>query len=178
MATTTNGSTSSSTTTVADEANDIATTAKGIASDVADKAVSRAQRLPEAASATGIHLEKANQMIRSESDEVLAVGTSLSLGMAIGLLLGGANRLLGDLLSFRRPRWVDPVRPPQRDATASRPLIAAAPSAKPDNKNAGRFCRPASRCPIAQPPRGGRLVVVPDMRNARRRGLRAVGGCG
>ena len=94
MATTTNGSNSSSTTTVADEANDIATTAKGIASDVADKAVSAAQRLPEAASATGIHLEKANQMIRSESDEVLAVGTSLSLGMAIGLLLGGANRLL------------------------------------------------------------------------------------
>ena len=33
-------------------------------------------------------------MIQSESDEVLAVGTSLSLGLAMGLLLGGANRLL------------------------------------------------------------------------------------
>jgi hypothetical protein len=94
MASTTNGSTSSSTTTLDDEANHLATTAKGIASDVADKAVAAAQRLPEAANATGVQLEKANQLIRSESDEVLAVGTSLSLGMAIGLLLGGANRLL------------------------------------------------------------------------------------
>jgi hypothetical protein len=94
MATTTNGSTSSSTSTATDEANDLATTAKGIASDVADRAVAAAQRLPEAASATGVQLEKANAMIRSESDEVLVVGTSLSLGMAIGLLLGGANRIL------------------------------------------------------------------------------------
>ncbi|HUQ77585.1 MAG TPA: hypothetical protein VM427_01765 [Patescibacteria group bacterium] len=93
MASTTNGSTSTNSTT-ADEANDLAATAKGIAGDVADKAVAAAQRLPEAASATGVQLERANQMIRSESDEVLAVGTSLSLGMAIGLLLGGANRLL------------------------------------------------------------------------------------
>jgi hypothetical protein len=33
-------------------------------------------------------------VMRSESDEVLAVGTSLSLGLAMGLLLGGANRIL------------------------------------------------------------------------------------
>jgi hypothetical protein len=95
MATTTNGSTSSSTTSSAtDDAKDVGATAKAIASDVADKAVAAAQRLPDAASATGIHLEKANEIIRSESDEVLAVGASLSLGMALGLLLGGANRLL------------------------------------------------------------------------------------
>ncbi len=92
MATTTNGSTSSTTTT--DEANDLATTAKGIAGDVADRAVAAAQRLPDAANATGVQLEKANQLIRSESDEVLAVGTAVSLGMAMGLLLGGANRIL------------------------------------------------------------------------------------
>ena len=92
MATTQTASTGGTRT--ADDTNDLATTAKGIASDVADKAVAAAQRLPEAASATGSQLEKANQMIRSESDEVLAVGTSLSLGMAIGLLLGGANRIL------------------------------------------------------------------------------------
>jgi hypothetical protein len=95
MATTTNGSTSSSTTSSAtDDAKDVATTAKTIASDVADKAVAAAQRLPDAASATGMQLERANEIIRSESDEVLAVGASLSLGMALGLLLGGANRLL------------------------------------------------------------------------------------
>jgi hypothetical protein len=73
---------------------DLATTARSIASDVADRAVSAAQRLPEAATATGAQLERANQIIRAESDEVLAVGTSLALGLAMGLLLGGANRLL------------------------------------------------------------------------------------
>lgn len=77
-----------------DDETDLATTAKGIASDVADRAVAAAQRLPDAASQTGAQLERANQMIQSESDEVLAVGASLSLGMAMGLLLGGANRLL------------------------------------------------------------------------------------
>jgi hypothetical protein len=78
----------------ADDHSDLATTAKGIASDVADRAVAAAQRLPEAANVTGAQLERANQVIQSESDEVLAVGTSLSLGLAMGLLLGGANRIL------------------------------------------------------------------------------------
>jgi hypothetical protein len=91
MASTTSSTTSSS---AADDAADLASTAKGIASDVADKAVAAAQRLPEAANVTGAQIEKANQMIQSESDEVLAVGTSLSLGLAMGLLLGGANRIL------------------------------------------------------------------------------------
>jgi hypothetical protein len=86
--TTTNGNRS------ADDSSDLAATAKGIASDVADKAVAAAQRLPEAANVTGAQIERANAIIRSESDEVLAVGTSLSLGLAMGLLLGGANRIL------------------------------------------------------------------------------------
>ena len=73
---------------------DLVATAKGIASDVADRAVAAAQRIPEAASQTGVQIEKANQTMRGESDEILAVGTSLSLGLAMGLLLGGANRLL------------------------------------------------------------------------------------
>lgn len=86
--TTSNGSRST------EEGTDIAATAKGIASDVADRAVAAAQRLPEAANVTGAQIERANQLMRSESDEVLAVGTSLSLGLAMGLLLGGANRIL------------------------------------------------------------------------------------
>ena len=73
---------------------DPAATAKGIAADVADRAATAAQKLPEAASATGAQIERANEIIRAESDEVLAVGTSLSLGLALGLLLGGANRIL------------------------------------------------------------------------------------
>jgi hypothetical protein len=32
--------------------------------------------------------------MESGSDEALAVGASLSIGLAMGLLLGGANRLL------------------------------------------------------------------------------------
>lgn len=87
--------TSSSTTSSRKTAeDDLATTARGIAADVADRAATAAQRLPEAASATGAQLERANQAIQRESDEVLAVGTSLSLGLALGLLLGGASRLL------------------------------------------------------------------------------------
>ena len=78
----------------ADDENDLAATAKGIASDVADRAVAAAQRLPDAATATGAQIERANLAIQGESDEVLAVGASLSLGLAMGLLLGGANRLL------------------------------------------------------------------------------------
>lgn len=90
MTTTSSTSTSRSAT----DANDVATTAKGIATDVADRAVAAAQRLPEAANATGAQIERASQIIQSESDEVLAVGTSLSLGLAMGLLLGGGSRLL------------------------------------------------------------------------------------
>jgi hypothetical protein len=87
-------STSPSSTSTTSPDDDLATTAKGIAADVADRAAAAAQRLPEAASVTGAQFERANELIRSESDEVLAVGTSLSLGLALGLLLGGANRLL------------------------------------------------------------------------------------
>ena len=86
-------STSSATNTSTGD-DDLATTAKGIAADVADRAAAAAQRLPDAASVTGAQFERANQIIQSESDEVLAVGTSLSLGLALGLLLGGASRLL------------------------------------------------------------------------------------
>jgi hypothetical protein len=86
--------TTTTTTTAAGEQTDLASTAKGIASDVADRAAAAASRLPDAANATGVQLGRANAIIRQESDEVLAVGTSLTLGLALGLLLGGASRLL------------------------------------------------------------------------------------
>jgi hypothetical protein len=74
--------------------DDLAATAKGIATDVADRAAAAASRLPDAANATGVQIGRANALIQRESDEVLAVGTSLSLGLAMGLLLGGASRIL------------------------------------------------------------------------------------
>jgi hypothetical protein len=73
---------------------DLATTARDVVADVADRAASAAARLPDAATATGVQLGRANELIRGESDDVLVVGTSLSLGLALGLLLGGANRIL------------------------------------------------------------------------------------
>ena len=87
-------STRSTASSAAGEDQDLATTAKGIAGEVADRAAAAAAKLPDAANATGVQIGRANEIIQQESDEVLAVGTSLSLGLAMGLLLGGANRLL------------------------------------------------------------------------------------
>src|SRR4051812_21211297 len=86
--------TSTSSGTRATDDADVASTAKSIANDVADRAVAAAQHLPDAAAQTSVQIERANRIIQGESDEVLAVGTSLSIGLAMGLLLGGANRLL------------------------------------------------------------------------------------
>lgn len=53
-----------------------------------------AQRLPEAAATTRVAVEDAARWMEAGSDEMLTAGTTLSLGLAIGLLVGGANRLL------------------------------------------------------------------------------------
>jgi len=73
---------------------DIAATAKDVAANVGTTARDVAARLPDAASEASVQLGKAGDRIQRESDEVLTVGTSLSLGLALGLLLGGANRIL------------------------------------------------------------------------------------
>ncbi len=67
--------------------SEAASTAKVAAGD----AVSR---LPEVAATTRSAIEDANRQIRSGSDEMLSVGSVLSFGFAMGLLVGGANRLL------------------------------------------------------------------------------------
>ncbi len=51
-------------------------------------------RLPEVAATTRSAFEDANRQIRRGSDEMLSVGSVLSFGFAMGLLVGGANRLL------------------------------------------------------------------------------------
>jgi hypothetical protein len=73
---------------------DVAATAKDVAASVGTTARDVAARLPDAASEASVQLGKAGERIQRESDEVLTVGTSLSLGLALGLLLGGANRIL------------------------------------------------------------------------------------
>ena len=38
--------------------------------------------------------EDANRRIQASTDETLTVGTAVSFGLAVGLLLGGASRIL------------------------------------------------------------------------------------
>lgn len=64
--------------------------AAGTVRGVAGEAVAR---LPEVAATTRSAIEDANRQMRSGSDEMLAIGSALSFGFALGLLVGGANRL-------------------------------------------------------------------------------------
>jgi chemotaxis response regulator CheB len=75
-------------------ARDVVATTRDVANEVAERASAVASRLPEAAATTRNAVEEATRRMESGSDEALAVGASLSTGLAIGLLLGGANRLL------------------------------------------------------------------------------------
>ena len=71
-----------------------AQTAKAVAGNVGNVANEAVARLPEATQATRQAVEDANRAIQGGSDEALMAGTTLSVGLALGLLLGGANRLL------------------------------------------------------------------------------------
>jgi hypothetical protein len=51
-------------------------------------------RLPEVAATTRSAIEDANRQMRAGSDEMLTIGSVLSFGFALGLLVGGASRLL------------------------------------------------------------------------------------
>jgi len=51
-------------------------------------------RLPEMTATARSAIEDANRQMRSGSDEMLSVGSVLSFGFAMGLLIGGASRLL------------------------------------------------------------------------------------
>lgn len=77
-----------------DAARDVAATTRDVANEVADRASAVASRLPEAAATTRSAVEEAARRMEAGSDEALAVGTSLTVGLALGLLLGGANRVL------------------------------------------------------------------------------------
>ena len=67
-------------------ARDIAATTRDVATEVADRASAVAARLPEAAATTRGAVEEAARRMEAGSDEMLAVGASLSLGLAIGML--------------------------------------------------------------------------------------------
>jgi hypothetical protein len=70
-----------------DGADALAGTARDVAGEIAT-------RLPEAAASTRGAVEEASRRIEASSTGTLTIGTSLWLGIAIGLLVGGANRIL------------------------------------------------------------------------------------
>jgi hypothetical protein len=64
---------------------------RAVASDLAAQAPAAVNSAMDAAAGA---INESALRIQSSSDEVLAIGTALSTGIAIGLILGGANRLL------------------------------------------------------------------------------------
>jgi hypothetical protein len=58
---------------------------------VADGVVAR---VPDAASAARDAIVESDRQLRGSSDEMLTIGATLSFGLATGLLLAGANRML------------------------------------------------------------------------------------
>ena len=91
---------SPSTTAHADSTTDSGRTAAlgGAVSDAAvtvrDVAAETAARLPDAAATARSAIEDANRQMRGGSDEMLTVGSALSFGLAAGLLIGGAPRVI------------------------------------------------------------------------------------
>ncbi len=67
--------------------------AEGVASGIAGAAGTVSARLPEAAASTRAAMDEATRRMTTGSDEMLTVGTSFSLGLAMGLLLAGASRI-------------------------------------------------------------------------------------
>lgn len=68
--------------------------AAGVGSNVRDAAETVATHLPEAAATTRAAVDEAARRIEAGSDEMLTAGTTLSLGLAVGMLIGGAPRIL------------------------------------------------------------------------------------
>ena len=65
----------------------------GVADSAATAAGDALSRLPAIADTTRSALAEANRQIHTGSDEILIVGSALSLGFAMGLWFGGAPRL-------------------------------------------------------------------------------------
>jgi hypothetical protein len=72
--------------------------ARGVVADAAAAAGSLATdartRLPGAAVTARAAFDDANLRIRASSDEMLRLGTTISFGLAVGLLIAGASRIL------------------------------------------------------------------------------------
>ena len=81
---------------MADSPNETTTrgTSRDVAANVRGAAETVAARLPDAAAQARGAVDEAARRIETGSDEMLTAGTTLSLGLAIGMLVGGAPRVL------------------------------------------------------------------------------------
>ncbi len=71
-----------------------AATAKHVADTVAGAAGEVTARIPDVANNTRDALTEANRMVQGGSDQTLKLVGATVIGVAVGLLIGGANRLL------------------------------------------------------------------------------------
>jgi hypothetical protein len=78
----------------AESGNRMTETARGLASTVSEAASAAGPKISEAAGSTADAVREADRAIRSTSDQGLGMVGAFSLGAAIGLLVGGANRFL------------------------------------------------------------------------------------
>ena len=69
-------------------------TAGGLGQTARQVADNVASAIPEAAASTRDPLNEANRVVRSGSDSTLRVAAAIAIGFSLGLLVGGANRLL------------------------------------------------------------------------------------
>ena len=69
-------------------------TAGGLGQTARQVADNVACAIPEAAATTREALNEANRVVRSGSDSTLRVAAAIAIGFSLGLLVGGANRLL------------------------------------------------------------------------------------
>jgi hypothetical protein len=74
--------------------NVIVRTTRDVADTVATVAGDVSARLPDAAAGTGKAFSDARRLAQTGSDDSLRLVGAMSVGFAVGLLVGGANRLL------------------------------------------------------------------------------------
>jgi hypothetical protein len=92
MATT--SSTSTDTKTETESASGFGSSLPVSPTDIRDAVDSVARTVPEVARTSRTVMEDWMQQIERSSDERVAAGVTLSLGLAVGMLIGGAPRLL------------------------------------------------------------------------------------
>ena len=80
--------------TTSDQKSNAARQVRQAVDTVAGAAGEVTARLPEAASTTREAIDEANRIVRQGSDETLRIVVGTSVGLASGLFLGGAPRIL------------------------------------------------------------------------------------